>query len=981
MRGEPPLPSAMNPVGPDAYLFMFGGLMSEPASSHRFACSLAAVLLLAATPTALVATQPLHVRIDDYLKKTSFGALSPSASDGEFFRRVYLDLAGTIPPADEAREFLSDNSPDKRAAAIERLLNSVQYNRYLANVLDVMLMERRNGKHIKNEEWQKYLRESVAEDKSWSQLVRELLAADGSDEKVRAAAQFYLAREAEPNLLTRDVGRVFFGMDLQCCQCHDHPLIDTYYQADYYGIFAFLNRGFLFTDKDKKVFYAEKAEGDVKFTSVFTDEKGRTRPRLPGDVEIIEPVFGQGDGYLVKPAKQIRPVPKYSRRAKLAEMASDGTNRAFNRNIANRLWAHMMGQGLVHPSDLQHIDNPPSHPGLLDLLAEEFVAMNFDIKEFLRQLALTETYQRSLEISGGVAAAGEAAARTLATLEADTERAEGARSTVQEQHEVAEQAFQEARTTANTIYDEFQKAGEAVAAAQKSHDQAAKKLADAKTQRVKKQEAAEAVQLAAEKARQAIAKLPDDKTLSQAAEVFQSRAEKLAAEVVSATKAVERLVPDLDKAAKKLGTVRDDADRISTRLEAANAVVGELRQPLHRAARALQAAHVAVLSAGSRLQTAKRTIEYARLVKTAQASQLAFESAQAGLQSARTKLELANLGMPQIEAAFVAAQTENDSAARSLGESEAEVRAKSEVASLVAAAAASAAEASSKLGDDEQVKLAAAQVKKKSDQIQAELARSQKTHDQHQQAGISAAKQLSVVEQQWTKAKSECQRLNQQVARLEAELPSIKQQAEQHGSARTQADAEISQHWPRSFFTASLQALTPEQMAWSVMQATGVVAQQRRAAATEVDKKFPLDKSGSTDSARLAMREQAAEEFVFSKLKGNVATFVKLFGHASGQPQSDFFATVDQALYFSNAGPIQAWLKPSGSNLTDRLNKLDEPRAVATELYISVLTRRPSRAETADVVAYLQDRTSDKAAALQEMIWGLITSNEFRFSH
>ncbi|MCH9058124.1 MAG: DUF1553 domain-containing protein, partial [Planctomycetes bacterium] len=153
--------------------------------------------------------------------------------------------------------------------------------------------------------------------------------------------------------------------------------------------------------KKKPAVLAEKAEGDVKFKSVFTGDEGKTRPRLPGGQEIDEPTFKKGEEYQVKPdpkKKNIRPIPKYSRRAQLAKLATDGTNRAFNRNIANRLWAHMMGRGLVHPVDLHHAANPPAHPELLELLGDEFVAMKFDVKAFLRVLALTKTYQRSFRM-------------------------------------------------------------------------------------------------------------------------------------------------------------------------------------------------------------------------------------------------------------------------------------------------------------------------------------------------------------------------------------------------------------------------------------------------------------------------------------------------------------------------------------------------------------------------------------------------------
>src|SRR5688572_33474647 len=98
-----------------------------------------------------------------------------------------------------------------------------------------------------------------------------MVAADGADASLRPAARFVLDRDAEPNLVTRDIGRLVFGMDLQCCQCHDHPLIDDYYQDDYYGLFAFVQRTSLFTDaKTKVVQLGEIADGEASFKSVFT---------------------------------------------------------------------------------------------------------------------------------------------------------------------------------------------------------------------------------------------------------------------------------------------------------------------------------------------------------------------------------------------------------------------------------------------------------------------------------------------------------------------------------------------------------------------------------------------------------------------------------------------------------------------------------------------------------------------------------------
>src|SRR5690606_36081406 len=109
------------------------------------------------------------------------------------------------------------------------------------------------------------------------------------------------------------------GVDLQCAQCHDHPLVDHYAQSDYYGLYAFVNRTVLFNGVDKKqVFLGELAEGNADYQSVFTSDASRSRPRLPGGVELDDTHFSLGDEYAVAPADKVRPVPKQSRRALLA---------------------------------------------------------------------------------------------------------------------------------------------------------------------------------------------------------------------------------------------------------------------------------------------------------------------------------------------------------------------------------------------------------------------------------------------------------------------------------------------------------------------------------------------------------------------------------------------------------------------------------------------------------------------------------------
>ena len=344
------------------------------------------------------AQAPLRDRIDAAIEAPLDGQFAPLADDAEFIRRVYLDVTGRLPSSVEVRAFVADSSPAKRERLIDQLLTSPGYARRMQTVFDVALMQRRGQKHIPLAEWREYLRKSFDENKPYDLLAREILGSDGVDPKVRPAVRFYLDRDGEPNLLTRDVGRLFLGRDMQCAQCHDHPLINAYKQEHYYGLFAFVSRGFVYTDpKQKQTFFAEKGEGDVAFMSVFDKNKTNrnTGPKLMEAAALAEPKFDKGHEYLVAPAKDVRPVPKYSRRAQLAATATSGGSPDFNRNIVNRLWAQFMGRGIVEPVDFHHPDNPPSHPELLELLAQEFVAMKFDMRAFVRELLLSRTYQRA----------------------------------------------------------------------------------------------------------------------------------------------------------------------------------------------------------------------------------------------------------------------------------------------------------------------------------------------------------------------------------------------------------------------------------------------------------------------------------------------------------------------------------------------------------------------------------------------------------
>ncbi len=187
---------------------------------------------------------------------------------------------------------MADESSEKREKLIERLLDSPQFIRHMTLVLDATINERLADKGVTTADWQAYLYKSLAAQKPLDQLLREVIVSDGVDASLRPAAKFLLDRDCEPNVVTRDLGRLVFGMDLQCAQCHDHPLIDDYLQEDYYGLYAFVLRSKVFADPKNKAVrqITEAAEGEANFKSVFTGHSGdKVPPRLLKGVALVEP--------------------------------------------------------------------------------------------------------------------------------------------------------------------------------------------------------------------------------------------------------------------------------------------------------------------------------------------------------------------------------------------------------------------------------------------------------------------------------------------------------------------------------------------------------------------------------------------------------------------------------------------------------------------------------------------------------------------
>ena len=836
---------------------------------------------LASVSLAMGQTTLLHQRIDEQIAQDHIGPLSPISSDTDFVRRVYLDLLGMIPSAAEARAFLADASADKRIRLIDQLLADPRHARHMANAFDVMLMERRADKHVPAGEWQQYLMASFLANKPYDVLVREILSAEGVDPATRPAARFSLDRNAEPNLMARDVGRIFFGRDLQCAQCHDHPLIDDYFQADYYGLYAFFSRTQLFTfpDKDKQVVLMDNAAGEVSFQSVFDPAAvGNTLPRVPGGKQVEEPRFPPGEEWVVAPAKETRHVPKYSRRAQLAGQVAVPANRQFNRNIVNRIWAQFMGIGLVEPVDLHHLGNPPTHPRLLEMLADDIVAMQYDIRAFVRELVLSQTYQRSIDLPGDLVAQATAATAAIAAIEAQQLRSAAAAQASQAVYATVAANLATARRAIPPIAEELSRGAAQVPDAQKAIDVASKALADAREQLAPKLDVAKAVLEAATKAREAAARLPAEKDLTEAAAKFQSRADQLNAEVAPLASTVEEKAAALKAAEDKLAAIQQMLAEIHARLDAARKPVIALEEECELAAARCRADRFQDNLAQRRLAEAKLQSQYAVALATVREAQPAIEKLAAELNDGK-----ATVAMP-------------------------------------------AADLSS-----------------------------------------SDADQRSA--------------LAQSIPALETQLSSLQQKVAGDAQAAQQMVREIPHRWSREFATRPLVPLVPEPLGWSMLRATGVYDNETAAVTAEIDKTAPLPEAARNDPAQLAARQRQIEAGVHAKLAPSVLVFVQLFGPGAGQPQSDFFATADQALFLANGGVVQEWLAPSGENLSARLLKLEDPRQLAEELYLSVLTRLPAEAEVAEITRYLAARPAEKSVVLQELAWSLLSSAEFRFNY
>lgn len=318
--------------------------------------------------------------VDDLiLKKMKILRLppSPQATDAEFMRRVYLDTLGVLPSTEEAKEFLADKSPDKRAQLIDRILQRPEYVDYWTyKWSDLLLINSKKLKPAALWAFYSWLRQSVEENKPWDQLAREVVTARGSTLDNGAANFFVLHKD--PQQLTETTSLTFLGMSITCARCHDHPM-ERWTQDDYYAMANLFGR---VRQKDGN------SDGE---TIVFPVPDGNVKHPTRGIVPIPTPLDG-------KPLALDDP---RDRREHLANWLTAPENPYFARAIVNRVWANYMGRGLVQPVDDLRATNPASNETLLSALADDLRAHKYDLKHLIRTITNSAAYQRSTQTVPG----------------------------------------------------------------------------------------------------------------------------------------------------------------------------------------------------------------------------------------------------------------------------------------------------------------------------------------------------------------------------------------------------------------------------------------------------------------------------------------------------------------------------------------------------------------------------------------------------
>ncbi len=327
---------------------------------------------------------PSHNYVDQHVfAKLKMLSIPPSdlCSDQDFVRRAYLDVCGILPTAGEVKSFLDSKDKDKRGKLVDQLLERPEYaDFWTLKWSDVLRSNRKTiqlkGIHV----FQHWLRDHVARNTPLDGVVKDLLTGSGSTFANPPANYYRVARD--PQNLAETTAQLFFGVRMQCAKCHNHPF-ERWTQDDYYHLAAFFARVKQKKDLSEPGPTPQVAGGEI----IFSDRAGEvTQPRSG---KVMPPKFLGGAVATVPPGKDRREV--------LADWVTAGDNPFFARSIANRIWYHLNGKGIVDPVDDFRDSNPSCNDELLDALARDFVASKYNVKHLIKVIMTSRTYQLSAQ--------------------------------------------------------------------------------------------------------------------------------------------------------------------------------------------------------------------------------------------------------------------------------------------------------------------------------------------------------------------------------------------------------------------------------------------------------------------------------------------------------------------------------------------------------------------------------------------------------
>jgi hypothetical protein len=304
---------------------------------------------------------------------------SPVCDDATFVRRASLDIAGRLPTADESQAFAADTDPQKRDKMIDRLLDSAGYADYFANKWSVILRNQRvNNNYTRgNYAFHDWIRRSVLTNKPYDQFVREIIGASGEMGQNPPVAWYRSVQTAEQQL--EDTAQLFLGLRIQCARCHHHPF-ERWSQHDYYSFSAFFSR----VGRKNGINGLQPRDEQRIFHN-----RGAAIARNPRTNENLKPA-GLG-------AATLEIEPDRDPRQALVDWMASAENPFFAPALVNRYWKHFMGRGIIEPEDDMRVTNPASNPELLAALAKHFAASHFDMKDLIRTICRSSTYQLSSE--------------------------------------------------------------------------------------------------------------------------------------------------------------------------------------------------------------------------------------------------------------------------------------------------------------------------------------------------------------------------------------------------------------------------------------------------------------------------------------------------------------------------------------------------------------------------------------------------------